>query len=285
MRVHSILEGVGPDDIRDIGSPVVVKDKALPSEYYAELDASFPSLETYMGDAAVENNKVYRWPAVESLRDDRIPQIWRDFIEYHTSEDFYREVLEVLGPAIARTHPHAEWNFGKPFSDFSMVRRERGKHQQDANHAQDIVLDAQYSWNSPVVERSTVRGPHLDSPFKLFAGLLYFRDSTDDSSGGAFDVYRYLRGRHPRPKPARIDPSTVEPIFSVPYAPNTLVLFVNSPYQIHGVTPRSPTPFTRKYINFVGECYEGRAPDFFIAPELRSPYWWRQFTRFLRKHT
>ena len=46
------------------------------------------------------------------------------------------------------------------------------------------------SYNSPVRTPSTVRGPHLDSPFKLFAALLYFRAPEDDSSGGDLEFVR-----------------------------------------------------------------------------------------------
>ena len=40
------------------------------------------------------------------------------------------------------------------------------------------------------------------------------------------------------------------------YKANTLLLFVNSPFAVHGVTERQPTPHLRRYVNFVAEMRE-----------------------------
>ena len=42
-------------------------------------------------------------------------------------------------------------------------------------------------------------------------------------------------------------------IEEIEYKQNRLVMFLNSPYSIHGVTKRSKTNFYRKYINIIGE--------------------------------
>ena len=69
----------------------------------------------------------------------------------------------------------------------------------------------------------------------------------------------------------------------MPYRANTLVLFSNSPAAIHGVTPRSVTQAPRRYMNFLGECYRGRADDFFVAVNPNLPYVLRKFLRHLHK--
>jgi hypothetical protein len=51
-------------------------------------------------------------------------------------------------------------------------------------------------------------------------------------------------------------------VVSVPYEANTLVLFLNSPNSVHGVTPRPPTPHVRRYINFQVEL----SRDLFTLP-------------------
>ena len=38
--------------------------------------------------------------------------------------------------------------------------------------------------NSPVTRKSSVRGPHHDTPGELYGALLYFRDAADKSTGG-----------------------------------------------------------------------------------------------------
>ena len=42
-------------------------------------------------------------------------------------------------------------------------------------------------------------------------------------------------------------------IEEIEYKKNRLVMFLNSPYSIHGVTKRSKTNYYRKYINIIGE--------------------------------
>ena len=39
----------------------------------------------------------------------------------------------------------------------------------------------------------------------------------------------------------------------IEYKQNRLVMFLNSPYSIHGVSKRSKTTYYRKYINIIGE--------------------------------
>jgi hypothetical protein len=45
-------------------------------------------------------------------------------------------------------------------------------------------MDCQVGMNSPVSRKSSVRGPHHDTPGEVYAGLLYFRDAKDKSTGG-----------------------------------------------------------------------------------------------------
>ncbi len=278
-EVHSILESVRPADIRDYGFPAIAIPNALPHDYYEALERTFPSVEKVTGGAPLESNVKHRWGVRESLADPGLAEIWKEFLRYHASQDFFREFCALFGDAVARTHPGLERNFGKPLEAFSVGLRHSAKADDDRNASEDVMVDLQFSWNTPVREESRVRGPHLDSPVKLFAGLLYFRHEADDSTGGDLEFYRLRRGTYPRPKAARIDLDEVEPIERVPYAGNTLVLFVNSPRAIHGPTERSVTETPRRYMNFVAECYRGRIPDFFTAPETRSPYWWRQLRR------
>lgn len=45
-------------------------------------------------------------------------------------------------------------------------------------------MDCQVAMNAPVKTKSAVRGPHVDGPAEMWAGLLYFRHSTDSTSHG-----------------------------------------------------------------------------------------------------
>ena len=108
---------------------------------------------------------------------------------------------------------------------------------------------------------------------------MYFRDADDDSVGGALEQYRYTDPRlHYRPGRAvdrksfvgmsaqdlsSVPEGDVEKVSSVPYGANVLVMWLNTPYALHGVSPRHPTAWTRKYVNFIGESFAGDGAGFF----------------------
>ena len=272
---HSILDRISGDKIKRDGSPRAIIENALPDDYYRELAETFPSMAHVVGGRELKSNRPYRTLAIEALQDPTLPQIWREFIAYHCSAEFYQRLIDVWGADIEAIHRHIAREFGKPLRDFTLGLRHEGKGDNPLNRTHDIMMDCQFSYNSPVQEVSSVRGPHLDSPQKLFVALLYFRYLDDRSTGGDLDFYRLVRGRYPKPKAARIDPGCVERFETVPYRPNLLVMFINSPFAIHGVTPRSITKWPRRYMNFLGECYRGRSNDFFIAVDPGAPRIWR----------
>ncbi|MDC3156824.1 2OG-Fe(II) oxygenase, partial [Pelagibacteraceae bacterium] len=94
--------------------------------------------------------------------------------------------------------------------------------------------------------------PHLDNPVEFYAALLYMKDEDDNSDGGNLTTYDFKN------KPSfygksRVREENVNLIEEIEYKKNRLVMFLNSPYSIHGVTKRSKTNFYRKYINIIGE--------------------------------
>jgi hypothetical protein len=262
---HSILARIRPEHIKRNGAAVAVVENALPSDYYNALAASFPPLEFIAGRRALDNNRAYRRAAPEVIGRPEIPAIWNDFLAYHSSRAFFDEFCDLWAADIARYHPALEANFGKPLRQFSVGVRASGKAEDPANQDHDLVLDCQVSVNSPVTEVSSVRGPHLDSPRKLFNALLYFRHPDDHSTGGDLEFYNLKPGKVPD-KWSVIDPDLVELAHLAPYRANTLVMFINSSGALHGVSPRSVTPMPRRYVDFLGECYGGKSAAFFTPP-------------------
>lgn len=204
------------------------------------------------------------------------PAIWSDFLAYHSSQAFFDEFCDRWAADIARCHPTLEAAYGKRLHEFDIGVREAGKTADPANQDHDLVLDCQGAVNSPVTEVSSVRGPHLDSSRKLFSALLYFRHPDDDSTGGDLEFYRLKEGRAPDEWSA-IDAALVERTHVVPYRANTLVMFINSPGALHGVSRRSVTAMPRRYVDFLGECYGTSAVDF-TPPDRRKVGFWRQIT-------
>jgi hypothetical protein len=199
-------------------------------------------------------------------------------------------VIDLWKDILHTSHPDVEECYGKSLSEFSTGIRQPGDTKNPANLVADIQLDCQFGVNSPVRQATSVRGPHTDSRYKLFAALLYFRKPGDNSRGGELELYRYRDGRlNYRPgMPIRrdfireagvralnvIDPALVERVRTFIYEPNTLIMWLNMPYSVHGVSPREPTDWERRYVNFLGESYVGKRDGFFRTTRhrLRVPF-------------
>lgn len=255
--------------------PYIVIENALPETYYQELASSFPSDSYVAGSNEFGPERVHRRCALDVIDDACLPAVWREFFAYHSSRAFFDEVCALWRAEIDRHHPTLERVLGRPLEAWTVGRRSPGKAANLTNENYDVVLDCQFSINRSVEAANAIRGAHLDSPHKLFAALLYMRAPGDRSCGGELEFYRLRRGLYPKPKPSRISLAEVEQVDRIRYQPNTLVMFLNSPLSIHGLTRRSVSPLARRYINFLGECYGKLPNDFFITPEPRAPVWYR----------
>ncbi len=278
-NVISVLGKAGKDDIRTEPFPHLVVRDALPQDLFEELIGSFPTTEEIVGSRTLASNKLIIMGARQVAGNMTISDTWRKYFDYHTSHAFYLDVIALWQDFIAEAYPDIEAILGKSLLDATTDTRHPGEAENTANQAQDIQLDCQFGINCPVDSPSSVRGPHIDSANKLFAGLLYFRHPDDDSTGGDLEMYRYRDPRlHYRPgkavdresfvamsarKLSRVPPRDVERISSIPYQANVLVMWLNTPYMLHGVSPRQPTPWTRRYTNLLGEFYGGDGSGFF----------------------
>lgn len=275
----SILGRLQPQQIVLDPFPHVWIPDALPPEDYQALANGFPDIAKVAGKGPLPNNQVFRLPACDVLADPATPAIWQDFFQYHCSGAFFGELMTFWHDALQREYPDLDVRFGKPLSQLTSALRQyrKGKPPENIreNMRVDVTLDTQFVVNSPVTEVSTVRGPHLDKPYKLFAGILYMRDPDDRSTGGDLELYRLKDDRPRFDRRQHVADRSVETIDTVPYRENTLVLWLNTPRAVHGVSPRSMTTVPRRYINFIVECY-GLPADAFFALE-RDP-WARAYT-------
>ncbi len=236
----------------------VVRD-ALDAALYADLVAEFPPLGVVSGQGPPwKNNFPYLMSAHQVIEHAAVSERWRSFFAYHVSHAFWSEVLALLAEPLLRQHPELPRLAGKPLEALTSAPR----NGPGAGSA-DVLLDCQFALNSPVRRASTVRTAHIDRPNKLFNALLYCPVPGDPTRGGELEAFRF-EGR-PAFLPGRQAPlSRIRVAKTVPYAPNTLFLFLNSPTSVHGVRPRPRTPYARRYVNFMAET---RVP-LFRVPEL-----------------
>lgn len=244
-RSPRMLENARAGDIVDIPYAHYVRRNAVPADIYVELEAGFPSLEMILdGRAVFGNNEAVRMTVKQVLGDRRISALWREFFEYHTSTDYWRDVVRLMGDRFRAEFPDLEERIGRPFEEWRAIPR---GFSGDA----DIRLDCQFVMNTPVTEKTSVKTPHVDLCDKIFSALFYFRDPADTSTGGDLDIYHWRRTpRFIKHRSLKRDVKLVE---TVPYAANTYLCFLNSPKAIHGVSPREVTTIPRRYINFIAE--------------------------------
>jgi hypothetical protein len=285
----SIIDRARPQQIRFDPFPHLVLKEALPAALYASLAETFPPLERVAGTTTFKNNHLYLKSARDVIGHDWAPPLWQEFFARHCSRAFYLQVIDLWKDVLTTSHPDLEECYAKTLDRFTTGLRQPGDTKNPANLAADIQLDCQFGVNSPVRRATSVRGPHIDSRYKLFAALLYFRLADDHSEGGELEFYRFRderlnyrigapirRGlvREGRLRALnRIDPAAVDRVRTFPYEANTLIMWLNMPYAVHGVSPRQPTDCPRRYVNFLGESYVGKRDGFFETSRrlLRLP--------------
>ncbi len=270
----SVLSRVRKEDLKLDPYPHLAIDCCLDEAVYRELEEAYVSDEVILGHdfyhvsdaSAPPNNERRQLSALGVLTGEtRVPQIWHDFIAYHTSQEFFHELLDICEPAIKATVPDLEERLGTSLRDAPV-----GVRRLDDDLA-SVVLDCQPGINTPVREACTVLGPHLDNPVELYAGLLYFRDDHDDSQGGEFVVQKWRSGTPRLFGKNRILPEDVIDCAYVPYRRNQFAFFINTINTIHAVMPRQATGWSRRLVNIIGEVYP-KVPEgiFDVKPYLTA---------------
>ncbi|MDC3222581.1 hypothetical protein OAT79_00080 [Gammaproteobacteria bacterium] len=219
---------------------VIIKD-ALPVILADQLTSEFPihAFDTSM------NNKRKDISAIKVKNTENISTLWKEFIYYHSSHDFYKEVLQIFKPCFDK-------NLYRSYSEFSSGVRGHDHHKD-----RQILLDAQISINTPVTESSSVRKAHVDNTNKLFSGLYYLKQKNDDSVGGDLEILSWNQSYTQQEKLKFYKEGVLPKHFhrnkKLKYENNIAILFLNSIDALHAVTPREPTIHSRCFVNLVGE--------------------------------
>lgn len=240
----SILSKADPSMVKIEPFPHIVLIDALPLEYADNLTRSFPE---HLFDLA-PNNKRVDISAINVANSRDISQDWKLFIDYHSSKEFFKEVLSLFEVFLTD-------NKNINFSVLNNLNT--GIRFQDNFDEKDCLLDAQISINTPVRIKSSVRKAHTDNTNKIFSGLLYLRQDDDDSSGGNLQIcdwnHDYSYKKKLQIYKESLSPKHYSVFDEIPYANNVAVLFLNSLDALHCVTPRDLTVHTRTFVNLVGE--------------------------------
>ena len=223
--------------------PHVCVEDALPEHIYAELEETFPE-QLVTSTPAHDGGITYRYKSNPALVEGKIPAIWQEFFEYHTSADYFRECINLFESHLERLCPDLLADlYAKP----ATVR--------DVDNSGHFVTDCQFVVHEPVDETGTSRTPHVDNPVEIYAGLLYMRKPGDESAGGNFTIHE-VTGEITEVNKSlgrQVDNSLHHAVKQVPYKRNTFCMFLNVKNSVHSVTPRINPQHTRRSINIIGE--------------------------------
>jgi hypothetical protein len=248
MKNLSLLQRVNSTDIQQFPFPHIILENALPEELHSELRESFPSPRELGVDPSQDN---VRWStkARDLSQLSAVSELWKLFINYHSSHQFWDDVVRVFGEAICSKYPDH-------FPSLQELSRLGVQVRNlDSANREILELDAQVSGNTPAITPGVPRGVHVDAPNALYAGLYYLRHSDDRSDGGDLQLWQW-RDNYSYQKKSYFYKEGVEArhirlLNTVNYRSNTLVFIINSLDSLHSVTERKPTTSTRQFVNLV----------------------------------
>jgi len=230
--------------------PHLVVQDALPADIADTFVAEMPALEILAQGRPFGSNVRFYLPSPVALADARISPAWKAALRtcVASSQAFLDLFIRRLGDRVRKTHPEFETQFA-PLEELRAVPRADKSRQK-----RDVGIDFQMVVNSPALTGGTsVRGAHLDQSNKLISGLLYLRAPNDDSVGGELELYTPAVDRLSLDPSNNVSAEQVRLVRRYPYRHNLLVLPLNSPLALHGVSPRGKTSKPRYHLHLVGE--------------------------------
>ena len=221
----------------------IVIENCLPLKTFEMLYENFP-VQTVKDNFKLVDGHTYRGLANDFISSKRVEakQCWIDFFEYHTSQEFYNEVLTI-------------------FNETRWIKDEKVKVRHTEGDAK-IVTDTQFVIHQPTT--GTTRSTHIDNPLEIYAGLLYMRQRGDNAKGGDFVIYDAPEINKVVAKTGREIPKDIEKKEhkKITYKENTFVMFLNTNKSVHGVTPRENALHDRLSINIIAEAEKKLGPLF-----------------------
>ena len=242
MYKNSLLKKFKKTDLHQEYFPYIQIENALDEKFYETLSAEFPKLESFTNDINIKENTRYDISS-ENYKGDS--SAWKEFLEYHSSYEFFESVISLFNEEIQKFSNKELLNLLKKKDiKTSRIKNDFKENKIDVWHDIGININTQVSEN-----KASVRTPHLDNPTKIYGGLFYMRNPLDKCKGGNLELYKFKNKKkmyRGNAVPARL----VKKISQVDYKENNLIIFLNTDDTIHGVTPRSATEFSRRFLYF-----------------------------------
>lgn len=246
----SVLDSATSEMVKHDPFPYIVVDNALPEDVYQRLADTYPDPELMQEDRKRQNNRRYdllsKWGATEFPYENASDE-WKAFTDTHTSKAFVQSVFGLFPDCLSQVD-------GQPKIDISRFGPNLSQKIKIGSTVgfDEIVPRVTVAVNTPVKEVSSVRGAHTDAIRKAYVGLLYFRLPEDDSTGGDLEIFKWKDGVKQEDWAVKVDRRKVDLLETIEYKPNRLILFQTTSNALHGVSPRSATPYWRRLVVISG---------------------------------
>ena len=215
--------------------PHIIIENALPEKIHNELLKTFPEQRVDQQTSRDEHNKK-TWHVLE-IREEKWPisSVWQDFINYHCSEKFFFDVLNIFD----------KWSNTLPIIKENIEVLDRSKNK---NTSGNVFTDFSLV-KHPAKNNVPNRLPHNDNNKEIYAGLLYLKHPKDKSTGGGFALHK--AGDLSMDQHRNFN--NPGPVVKVcPYKSNQFVLFWNTNESQHSVESRQNAKHPRWSINMLG---------------------------------
>jgi len=260
--MKSLADNISSKDVTHSPFPFLAKKGVVDSAMTADLLKNYP-FSLIKKDDLKKNNFRFNFHYKDVEQNPELPKVWKDFLEYHNSQAFGHQLLNLFESDISKLYPQ----FMNRFPSLEKVRIGRRGVDTFQNH--DLLIETMISGNTPVLKSNSVRGPHIDSPRKLISGLFYIRDEVNDSKGGSLELNQIKDGEKLEfYNNVYVENEKAEPFKTITYEHNSLVLFVNTPSSIHSVTPREIGTSVRTFVNIVLEAKD----PFFTIDQYQNKF-------------
>lgn len=225
--------------------------KALDDDIYSRLEEEYLIIINYIkeNNNFFKNNIRYQINSRTILSNEIFKKsIWYDFVNFHTSLEFYEDLLNIFNKDIKKIYPSLKPDINKKLLS---IRHDNVNNNKKTN----FVIDCQPGINTPTTTISSVRGPHVDNPVELIGGLFYLKYPKDAAKGGDLNLYEIEKNIFFQGKAEVENEKDLKLFKIIKYDKNKCVFFINSNKSIHSVTAREKSQYTRNLVNIVVENY------------------------------
>ena len=229
--------------------PHIIIDDFLDQNHYNSISECYPSRKSVLNHSrnSIGAQRVDVSSSTILSCADEFDDCIVDLVRFFNSPDWVSACIRRFSPLIDNCNADILLNIQSAvrFTDTDFIGR--------SPKTSRLSTDFQFGYNDRFYPGLA---PHIDDPAELIAGLFYFR-SFDPDEGIGGDLVLYDSSRCSIHKGHVENYGSLKPSKIVSYKSNRLVLFLNTSYSVHSVTPwvgSSDTNF-RRVCNFLVETY------------------------------